>query len=298
MKITKLQPQGYCGGVLKAISTAKSTKEKYPNETITVLGNLVHNQYVKEALTSIGIHTIDDSSQTRLKLLDQIDTGVVIFTAHGVNEAVYQKAKEKGLEIVDASCPFVLQTQQKVKDYCKQGYKVFYIGKYRHPEAESIYLDNEQVILIQEKKDIPTGIKEPIFVTNQTTMSIQEIEPLFKAIQNIYPQALIQDELCNATRIRQQAVMQMDDDIDLVIVVGDPTSNNTQKLAKIANTKVDKVFCIQDVTELEEQQILSAHHIAITSGASTPPALTQQIIDYIDNYPNHKKERLSGPKIL
>ena len=90
MKVTRLQPQGYCGGVLKAIATAKDCKEQYPNQTITVLGNLVHNHYVKQALASIGIRTIDDSSLTRLELLDQIDEGIVIFTAHGVNEQVYQ----------------------------------------------------------------------------------------------------------------------------------------------------------------------------------------------------------------
>lgn len=298
MKVTRLQPQGYCGGVLKAIATAKDCKEQYPNQTITVLGNLVHNHYVKQALASIGIRTIDDSSLTRLELLDQIDEGIVIFTAHGVNEQVYQKAKNKGLKIVDASCPFVLQTQQKVKDYCQQGYEIFYIGKYRHPEAESIYLDNPHVHLIEKKKDIPTSITQPIFVTNQTTMSIQEIGPIFKAITNLYPQAVIQDELCNATRIRQQAVMDIDESIELVIVVGDPTSNNTQKLAEIAHTKVDHVLCIQDVMELEDSYIKDVNHIAITSGASTPPVLTQQIIDYIENYPNNKKERLTGSDIL
>lgn len=298
MNVIRLKPQGYCGGVLKAIAIAKRSKEENPDQTITVLGNLVHNTYVKEALSSIGIQTVDDPTKTRLELLDEIKEGIVIFTAHGVHEEVYQKAKDKGLQIVDASCPFVVQTQQKVKDYCQKGYTIFYIGKYHHPEAESIYWNNPSVHLIQKKEDIPQGIKTPVFVTNQTTMSILELQPIFETIRQQYPKALIQDELCNATRIRQQAVMDIDKDVDLVIVVGDPSSNNTQKLAEIAREKIPSVLCIQDVTELDDSRLEGIRKVAITSGASTPHALTQQIIDYLEHYPNAKKERLNGSEIL
>ncbi|MBP3853686.1 MAG: 4-hydroxy-3-methylbut-2-enyl diphosphate reductase, partial [Erysipelotrichaceae bacterium] len=281
MNVIRLQPQGYCGGVLKAIAIAKECKNKYPDQPITVLGNLVHNQYVTEALASIGIRTVDDPTCTRLQLLDRIDAGVVIFTAHGVNDQVYQKAKAKGLIIVDASCPFVLQTQERVNDYCQKGYQVFYIGKYRHPEAESIYLNNERIHLIEKEEDIPKGISGPVFVTNQTTMSVQQLEPLFASIRALYPQAVIQDEICNATRIRQKAVMELDEkQTDCLIVVGDPSSNNTQKLAEIGRQKGIKVHCIQDVMELDDSIIREGQTIALTSGASTPSALTDQIIHY------------------
>lgn len=105
-----VKPQGYCGGVLKAIETAKKTRIQYPDQKITILGNLVHNQYVKKALQYYSIDTIEDKTKTRVELLDEIHEGIVIFTAHGVSPKVYEKAKEKGLILVDASCPFVLQT--------------------------------------------------------------------------------------------------------------------------------------------------------------------------------------------
>ena len=151
-KIITVKPQGYCGGVLKAIETAKHTRDIYPNKKITILGNLVHNQYVKKALQAYHIYTIEDKTKTRYELLDEIKDGIVIFTAHGVSPKVYEKAKEKGLILVDASCPFVLQTQKIVKQYLDQDYSIFYIGKNKHPEAESIYTMSDRVYLIEPKK--------------------------------------------------------------------------------------------------------------------------------------------------
>ena len=114
-KVTKVKPQGYCGGVLKAIQMAKECRKLHPNESITILGNLVHNNYVKEALTLYDLKTVEDPSKTRWELLDLVESGIVIFTAHGVNQSVKEKAIKKGLTIVDASCPFVLQTQKIVE---------------------------------------------------------------------------------------------------------------------------------------------------------------------------------------
>ena len=115
IQVIEVQPQGYCGGVLKAISIAKETRAKYPLETITLLGNLVHNKYVKQALELENIKTIENKNKTRLELLDEIDQGIVIFTAHGVAPNVKEKALKKGLKIVDASCPFVVQTQKIIQ---------------------------------------------------------------------------------------------------------------------------------------------------------------------------------------
>ncbi len=290
--VTKVKPQGYCGGVLKAIQTAKECRKQNPDTPITILGNLVHNSYVKKALELYNLKTIDDASKTRVELLDQIQEGIVIFTAHGVSQEVVTKAKEKGLQIVDASCPFVLQTQKIVKDKLKQGYTVFYIGKKGHPEAEAIYSTSHQVKLIETEKDIPVLIQTPIFVTNQTTMSVLEIKDLFQAIRNIYPNAQIHDEICNATRVRQQAILDLKDStVDTLIVVGDPSSNNTQKLADIGKTAgIQTILQVQDLHQLDTKAIQNAKHIAITSGASTPTYLMEQIYRYLCQYPCQKED--------
>jgi len=290
IQVIEVQPQGYCGGVLKAISIAKETRAKYPLETITLLGNLVHNKYVKQALELENIKTIENKNKTRLELLDEIDQGIVIFTAHGVAPNVKEKALKKGLKIVDASCPFVVQTQKIIQQKIQDGYEILYIGKYKHPEAESIYTMDEHVHLIQDQT-IPKLDTEKVFVTNQTTMSIYDIQELFRAIKQAYPKAQFHDEICNATRVRQQAVLDLQGQgIDALIVVGDPTSNNTQKLLETGQqAQIPIGIKIQDINELDPNDLKDAKKVAVTSGASTPTFLTKQIIRAIENqdYSHH-----------
>lgn len=281
--IITVKPQGYCGGVLKAIETAKNTRIQYPNKKITILGNLVHNQYVKKALQYYSIDTIEDKTKTRYELLDEINEGIVIFTAHGVSPKVYKKAKDKGLILIDASCPFVLQTQKIVKKYLDEDYTIFYIGKNKHPEAESIYTMSDHVYLIEPHKDIPKINTSKIFVTNQTTMSIYELKDTFEKIKSLYPFAIFHDEICNATRVRQQAILNLKN-VDCLIVVGDPTSNNSQKLVDIGKKAgIQDIFSIQTVEDVDKKDFEKYSTIAITSGASTPTYLTNQIKDYLSN---------------
>ena len=281
--IITVKPQGYCGGVLKAIETAKNTRIQYPNKKITILGNLVHNQYVKKALQYYSIDTIEDKTKTRYELLDEINEGIVIFTAHGVSPKVYKKAKDKGLILIDASCPFVLQTQKIVKKYLDEDYTIFYIGKNKHPEAESIYTMSDHVYLIEPHKDIPKINTSKIFVTNQTTMSIYELKDTFEKIKSLYPFAIFHDEICNATRVRQQAILNLKN-VDCLIVVGDPTSNNSQKLVDIGKKAgIQDIFSIQTVQDIDKKDFEKYSTIAITSGASTPTYLTNQVKDYLSN---------------
>ncbi len=281
--IITVKPQGYCGGVLKAIKTAKNTRIQYPNKKITILGNLVHNQYVKKALQYYSIDTIEDKTKTRYELLDEINEGIVIFTAHGVSPKVYKKAKDKGLILIDASCPFVLQTQKIVKKYLDEDYTIFYIGKNKHPEAESIYTMSDHVYLIEPHKDIPKINTSKIFVTNQTTMSIYELKDTFEKIKSLYPFAIFHDEICNATRVRQQAILNLKN-VDCLIVVGDPTSNNSQKLVDIGKKAgIQDIFSIQTVEDIDKKDFVKYSTIAITSGASTPTYLTNQVKDYLSN---------------
>lgn len=295
-KIIMVKPQGYCGGVLKAIKTAKQTRLENPNIKITILGNLVHNKYVKEALSFYQIDTIENKEKTRLELLEEIDSGIVIFTAHGISPQVRDKAKSKGLICVDASCPFVLQTQKIVKEHLELGYSIFYIGKNKHPEAESIYTMGSNVHLIEPNQEIPKIANTKIFVTNQTTMSIYDIKTTFNEIKKMYPYAKFHDEICNATRVRQQAILDLDG-VNALIVVGDPSSNNTLKLANIAKKAgIEHIFSIQSVEEIDKEQFAEFETIAITSGASTPTILTTQVIQYLQQ--NIEKPKLRIQDIL
>lgn len=282
MKIEKVTPRGYCKGVIRAIQIAKDSVKQFPNTQIYILGMLVHNHYVIEALRAYGIISLDDHHLSREELLDTIETGVVIFSAHGVSEAVKQKAKQKGLICIDASCPDVLKTQALVQQYNRDDYHVFYIGKKGHPEAEAICDRNPNVTLIQNSMDIPTlPITQKIFVTNQTTMSFYDVEQIFNDIKNIYPQAIFTEEICLATRVRQEAIAKLQN-VDCLLIVGDKNSNNSNRLAQIGKShNISKVYLIDDVNDLQTMDFTNIQHIAISSGASTPTYLTNQVIAYL-----------------
>lgn len=303
MEIIKVVPRGYCKGVTRAISIAKETAQKYPNKSIYVLGMLVHNRYVMQALEALNIHAVDDPHKTRLQLLDELPKDcIVIFTAHGIAPQVIEKAKQMGLICIDASCPDVVKTQQLVYEKLNEGYDVFYIGKRFHPEAEAVLSLSSHVHLITSKEDIDTMIDVTnVFVTNQTTMSIFDTQALFNYIKQKYPNAVLCEEICNATRIRQEAVANLKNQaIDVLYVVGDKHSNNSNRLAQIAQeNKIANVYLIDDVNDIEEAQFAKAKRIGITSGASTPTYLTSQVIHYLESYEQNKqKPRIEIEKIL
>lgn len=285
MEIIPVIPRGYCKGVVRAINLAKETAQKYPNTPITMLGMIVHNQYVVEACEKLGIHCIEEKGKTRLELLDKINDGIVIFTAHGVSEEVIKKAQQKGLITIDASCDDVTKTQSIVKDYLENNYDVLYIGKKNHPEAEAVVAISPHVHFIETEQDLdnlPSFNK--VMITNQTTMSIFEIYKILEACKQKYADVEILDEICNATRIRQEAIMKLEN-IDCLLVVGDPKSNNSNKLKEIAlERNIPSVYLLETAKDVEEEWIKDKNRIAVTSGASTPTYLTNQVIKMLQHY--------------
>lgn len=283
MEIITVNPRGFCKGVVKAIMIAKETAKQYPDQKITILGELVHNRYVVNALKDYRVDTIESKGQTRFDLLDQVNEGVVIFSAHGISANVIEKAKQKGLITVDASCEDVISTQNLIQTYLNQDYTILYIGQENHPEAEATCdINRERVIFIKDFNAINAlNVQaERIFVTNQTTMSVLEIKDMLDAIKQKYPQAIISDEICNATRTRQEAILKLED-IDCLIVIGDPQSNNTKMLARIGSNKgIKYVYQIENVTALYDKNIGQYNRVAITAGASTPSYLVNQVIAY------------------
>lgn len=284
MEIIKVVPRGYCVGVIKAIQLALETAKAYPDQKIYMLGMVVHNRYVVEACTNAGILCLEDNGKTRLELLDEIEEGVVIFTAHGVSDAVYEKAKAKGLIVVDATCKDVKRTHDLVKEHCTHG-DVIYIGKKNHPEAEGVIGLSNRVHFVSSKEEIEAlGDLEDVCITNQTTLSSLDCASLIQACLKKYPGALVMKEICNATRMRQEAVLALKD-VDCLIVVGDPRSNNSNQLKQLgAEVGIDEAYLIEDAMELKEEMVAGKERIAVTSGSSTPNGLTAQVIEVLENY--------------
>ncbi|OUQ78305.1 4-hydroxy-3-methylbut-2-enyl diphosphate reductase [Massilimicrobiota sp. An105] len=283
MQVKAITPRGYCKGVVRAIEIAKNAQNE--QQPIYILGMIVHNQYIVDALKERGIQTIDIPGQTRLELLDQIQHGTVIVTAHGASDQVFQKAKNKGLNVIDASCLDVIKTHDLIKKKLNEGYDILYIGKKGHPEAEgAISIDEKRVHLITSKNDIQMMDPNKHYVmTNQTTMSLYDVYDLCEYAKTILPHVTIEKETCTATKIRQEAIKNMEEDIDIVFIVGDPHSNNTQKLASIASEKKE-VHMIESLDDLNINWLKGKKKAAVSSGASTPTYLTNQVIEFLHQF--------------
>lgn len=284
MEIKRIVPSGYCKGVVNAINIVKKTRQEYPNKNIYILGMIVHNSYVSKQMNELGVITLDDSNKSKEELLDEINDGVVIFTAHGISDKIKQKAIDKGLISVDASCVDVIKNKELIKSYLNQRYDVIYFGKKKHPEAEAILSLSDKIHLVCTLKDIDDLViaNDKIFVTNQTTMSYMEVEDMLTYLKDKYPTCLIQKEICNATSSRQLAVTSIKDG-DVLYVVGDVKSNNTNKLKELGEKNFKKSFLISNYKEINKKDLINQNKIYVTAGASTPPNLVDEVIKYLSS---------------
>ena len=284
MEIKRIVPSGYCKGVVNAINIVKKTRQLYPDKNIYILGMIVHNSYVSKQMNELGVITLDDSNKSKEELLDEINDGVVIFTAHGISDKIKQKAINKGLITVDASCVDVIKNKELIKGYINKDYDVIYFGKRKHPEAEAILSISDKIHLVCSIDDIDNLniINDKIFVTNQTTMSYMEVEDMISYLKNIYTTSLIQKEICNATSSRQLAVTSIEDG-DVLYVVGDVKSNNTNKLKELGKKNFKKSFLISNYKEINKKDLINQNKIYVTAGASTPPNLVDEVIKYLSS---------------
>ena len=283
MKIQKVIPSGYCKGVVNAISIAKKTRQEHPDEPVYILGMLVHNSHVSKELEDEGIITLYDEHKSKEELLDEVDEGVIIFTAHGISDTIKEKVTAKGLQYVDATCVDVLKTQNLIREHLKDDYEVIYFGKKGHPEAEAVLSISDRIHLISKKEDIDAlEIRsDRLFFTNQTTMSYLELSDIIAYLKDRFPAIYIQPEVCNATTSRQKAIYELKD-CDLLYVVGDLRSNNTNMLKEIGiKHGIKKVLLIQTYEDIDKSDLQDAENIYVTAGASTPPELIRQVIDHL-----------------
>ena len=284
MNVKRVIPSGYCKGVVNAIKLARNAKENNPDTNVYILGMLVHNSYVSLELANMGIITLDDSIKSKEELIDDINDGVVIFTAHGISESIKQKVIDKGLKYVDATCVDVKKTQDIIKQYLSKNYDVIYFGKNKHPEAQAILSISNRIHLVTNIDDIDKLDidNQNIFLTNQTTMSYLELKDLIDIVKDKYPDIIIEKEICDATGSRQKAISDLTD-CDLLYVVGDKKSNNTNKLVDIGKGKGIKTILIQSYKDININDLKDKENIYVSAGASTPPHLIDEVIKYLNS---------------
>ncbi len=286
MEVVKISPRGYCYGVVDAIQLVKAAaRDPHLPRPIYVLGLIVHNHHVVEEMNALGVISLDGPN--RLELLEQVEQGTVIFTAHGVSPAVRARAEAKGLTVLDATCPDVTRTHDLVRDLVAQGYEVIYIGKRGHPEPEGVVGEAPgHVHLVETQADVdalqfPPG--QPLAVATQTTLSQWDTAALIDRIRERFPGVVVYNEICLATQMRQEAAVRQAREVDVVLVVGDVRSNNSNRLVQVVREIAGKpAYLVDHVGQIQLEWLRGARRVGVTAGSSTPTSVTRQVIEFLE----------------
>src|SRR6266446_9723432 len=290
MEVIKISPRGYCYGVVDALQIVRQVaKDPTVPRPIYIIGQIVHNRHAIAELTNQGVVTLDGAD--RASILEQVTEGTVIFTAHGVSPLVKRRARERGLHCIDATCPDVTVTHDLVRDLAAAGYYILYIGKKGHPEPEGVLGEVPgHIALIETEADVDaleltTEQQAKLAVTTQTTLSQWDTRRVIEYLKVRYPQVEVHIDICAATQTRQEAVAAQARGADLTVVVGDPRSNNTNRLVQVSEELAGvPAVRIEDLSQLRPEWLNGKKRIAVTAGASTPSQLTREVIRYLEQY--------------
>ena len=282
MNILLANPRGFCAGVDRAIEIVERALALF-GAPIYVRHEVVHNRYVVDRLTSRGAVFVDE-------LADVPDGGTVIFSAHGVSQAVRAAGAQRGLKVFDATCPLVTKVHMEVIRDCKAGRDVILVGHGGHPEVEGTmgqWLPNaprdNRIYLVESLEDV-AGLQirypEQVAYVTQTTLSVDDTQAIIQALQQRYP-AIVgpkHDDICYATQNRQDAVRKVAQNVDLVLVVGSVNSSNSNRLRELAEKQGVPAYLIDGADDVRPEWLRGATRIGVTAGASAPESLVQGVI--------------------
>lgn len=279
MKLLLSKPRGFCAGVVRAIETVEKALELW-GAPIYVKHQIVHNRHVVEDLEKKGAIFIED--------LNEVPEGErIIYSAHGISPAVRAQAKERNLIEIDASCGLVIRVHSAAKRYADKGYQILLIGHRTHVEVIGTAGEApDQTTVIEsvedvEKLDFPADQK--LFYVTQTTLSLDDVKDITQALKQKYPhvETLPSSSICYATTNRQLALREITNTVDLVLVVGDPTSSNSNRLCEVARIRGIPGYLINSPDEIDPSWLEGVSAIGLTAGASTPESVVQNCIEYL-----------------
>lgn len=280
MEINLANPRGFCAGVDRAIAIVNRALEVF-GRPIYVRHEVVHNKFVVDDLRQRGAVFVDE--------LDQVpDNTIVIFSAHGVSQAVQNEAARRSLKVFDATCPLVTKVHMEVTRYALTGTEAILIGHAGHPEVEGTMgqYDTQyggQIYLVEDEEDVAKLVvnnpQQLAFVT-QTTLSVDDTARVIDALRAKFPaiQGPRKDDICYATQNRQDAVKTLAQNCDIVLVVGSPNSSNSNRLRELAERIGAKAYLIDNAEQLQKEWFSSTKKIGLTAGASAPEVLIQQVV--------------------
>lgn len=276
MKLLLSKPRGFCAGVERAIDTVKKALELW-GRPIYVKHEIVHNKHVVAELREMGAIFIEDLSEVP-------EGSRVIYSAHGIPPSVREQAKERHLIEIDATCGLVTKVHSAAKRYAERGYQIILIGHRKHVETIGTAGEAPDVTTIVETPEevatLPFSADQKLAYLTQTTLSLDDVKEITEALLERYPQVetLPSSSICYATTNRQMALRQITEQADLVLVVGDPKSSNSNRLREVAERRGKAAYLINGEKEIQSEWLNSVEVIAMTAGASTPEAIVQACI--------------------
>ena len=296
MEIKLANPRGFCAGVDRAIDIVNRALDVF-GAPIYVRHEVVHNKFVVNGLRERGAVFVDE--------LDEVpDDVIVIFSAHGVSQAVRKEADKRGLKVFDATCPLVTKVHLEVAKYSADGWECVLIGHAGHPEVEGTMGQYDTstggaIYLVEDEKDVNNlQVKNPrrLAYVTQTTLSMDDTARVIDSLRERFPdiEGPRKDDICYATQNRQDAVKQLALECCVVLVVGSPNSSNSNRLRELAERCGTKAFLIDGPQDLDAQWFSGCQHVGITAGASAPEVLVQDVIDGLKKLGATRPQELSG----
>jgi 4-hydroxy-3-methylbut-2-en-1-yl diphosphate reductase len=292
IRVVLAQPRGFCAGVERAIEIVERALEKY-GPPIYVRHEIVHNRHVVERLRAKGARFVDE--------IDEIPPGAVtIFSAHGVASAIETRAEERGLPVIDATCPLVSKVHIEGQRYANQGREIILIGHAGHPEIEgTMGRITGKVHLISRPEEVAAlkvGDSAKLAFITQTTLSVDDTRAVIEALKARFPSIVGPDtkDICYATQNRQRATLELAKIVDVVLVVGAPNSSNSNRLREIAAEFGVPSYLIEDANALDPRWLAGISAVGITAGASAPDELVEDLVERLRQMDEIEIERLSG----
>jgi 4-hydroxy-3-methylbut-2-enyl diphosphate reductase len=276
MEVLLANPRGFCAGVERAIEIVERALAQY-GAPIYVRHEIVHNKTVVEDLRRKGAVFVEE--------LEEVPAGAtVIFSAHGVAQAVRRDAEARGLKVFDATCPLVTKVHVEVTRMLREGYEIVMIGHRGHPEAEGTMGQSEKGMHLVETVEDVTGlrVRDPacLAYVTQTTLSVDDAQAIIAALKARFPQIRgpKKDDICYATQNRQDAVKVMTPSCEVVIVVGSPNSSNSNRLREVAENMGAKAYMVDSAADLKPEWVAGKRRVGVTAGASAPEVLVEQLV--------------------
>ncbi|MBF0338785.1 MAG: 4-hydroxy-3-methylbut-2-enyl diphosphate reductase [Nitrospirae bacterium] len=272
MKITVAKRAGFCFGVKRAVNIAFDMASK--KEGVCTLGPIIHNPQLVKRLEEQGVHCVNEPHE---------DMKSVIIRTHGIPIQMHDRIVDMGIEVIDATCPFVKKAQQYAKLLKEENYQVIILGESVHPEVKSIMSYVGQGVIVVEDEHVPERLKTRVGIVVQTTQPVSALKRLLNNIVERVKEIKIYNTICNSTALRLKETSEISSNVDVMIVAGGRNSANTTQLANHCQGIGVRTYHIEMASELEPSWFNGVNHVGVTAGASTPDWIIEEIIERINN---------------